>query len=437
MTKIKIIGGGLAGCEASYQLLKRGYAVQLYEMRPYTKSPAHRTDKLAELVCCNSLKSEIPSTASGALKAELDVLDCLLLRCAGASRVPAGSALAVEREIFSDAVYRNLCGFEKFELIREESTEIYTHAPTIIASGPLTSDKLGDEISRIFGDRDLHFYDAVAPIIDGESIDKDVAFFASRYDENDTDYLNIGMNKEQYDAFYNELINAETVVLKDFEKKEIFEGCMPIEVMAKRGGDSIRFGPLKPIGIRNPKNNEKYYAVAQLRKENNSASMYNMVGFQTNLTFKEQKRVFGMLPSLENAEFLRYGVMHRNTFLNSPEMLNSRLQSKLYENIFFAGQITGVEGYVESIMTGLFAGVYMAAFLENNMLEIPSENTICGSLLRYIASKNDNFQPMNANFGILPQLEIKQKDKKQRKISYYNRSNSDIIDFNVKNKINI
>lgn len=437
MTKIKIIGGGLAGCEASYQLLKRGYAVQLYEMRPYTKSPAHRTDKLAELVCSNSLKSEIPSTASGALKAELDVLDCLLLRCAGASRVPAGSALAVEREIFSDAVYRNLCGFEKFELIREESTEIYTHAPTIIASGPLTSDKLGDEISRIFGDRDLHFYDAVAPIIDGESIDKDVAFFASRYDENDTDYLNIGMNKEQYDAFYNELINAETVVLKDFEKKEIFEGCMPIEVMAKRGGDSIRFGPLKPIGIRNPKNNEKYYAVAQLRKENNSASMYNMVGFQTNLTFKEQKRVFGMLPSLENAEFLRYGVMHRNTFLNSPEMLNSRLQSKLYENIFFAGQITGVEGYVESIMTGLFAGVYMAAFLENNMLEIPSENTICGSLLRYIASKNDNFQPMNANFGILPQLEIKQKDKKQRKISYYNRSNSDIIDFNVKNKINI
>ena len=437
MTKIKIIGGGLAGCEASYQLLKRGYAVQLYEMRPYTKSPAHRTDKLAELVCSNSLKSEIPSTASGALKAELDVLDCLLLRCARASRVPAGSALAVEREIFSDAVYRNLCGFEKFELIREESTKIDTHAPTIIASGPLTSDKLGDEISRIFGDRDLHFYDAVAPIIDGESIDKDVAFFASRYDENDTDYLNIGMNKEQYDAFYNELINAETVVLKDFEKKEIFEGCMPIEVMAKRGGDSIRFGPLKPIGIRSPKNNEKYYAVAQLRKENNSASMYNMVGFQTNLTFREQKRVFGMLPSLENAEFLRYGVMHRNTFLNSPEMLNSRLQSKLYENIFFAGQITGVEGYVESIMTGLFAGVYMAAFLENNMLEIPSENTICGSLLRYIASKNDNFQPMNANFGILPQLEIKQKDKKQRKISYYNRSNSDIIDFNVKNKINI
>ncbi len=429
MIKVRVIGGGLAGCEACYQLLKRGYNVELFEMRPKVSSPAHRTGNLAELVCSNSLKSELDSTASGTLKGELNELDCLLLRLADKARVPAGSALAVDREIFSKEVENELQKFDNLTIIREEYTKIDSSIPTIIASGPLTSDNLSIEISKFIGDNDLHFYDAVAPIIDGNSIDKDVAFFASRYNELDTDYLNIGMNKEQYEAFYNELINAETVVLKSFENKEIFEGCMPIEIMAKRGSDSIRFGPLKPIGIRNPKNDERYYAVVQLRKENTSASMYNMVGFQTNLTFKEQKRVFSMLPSLENAEFLRYGVMHRNTFINSPKVLNSNLQLLKDNNIFFAGQMTGVEGYVESIMTGMFAALSMDKYLHNDKLELPSENTITGSLLRYVSRENSNFQPMNANFGILPELKDKEKDKKLRKKHYYNRAISDIIKF--------
>lgn len=437
MTKIRVIGGGLAGTEATYQLLKRGFQVDLYEMRPKVNSPAHRTDNLAELVCSNSLKSEVQSTASGTLKAELNTLDCLLLRCADKARVPAGSALAVDRELFSKEVYSTLNSFSGFNLIREEYTEIDTTIPTIICSGPLTSNNLSNAIAEIFGNKDLHFFDAVAPIIDSESIDKNVAFFASRYDEIDTDYLNIGLNKEEYLAFYNELINAETVVLKSFEKSEIFEGCMPIEVMAKRGSDSIRFGPLKPVGIKNPITNEKYYAVVQLRRENASATMYNMVGFQTNLTFKEQKRVFSMLPSLHNAEFLRYGVMHRNTFLYSPDILTEYLQTKKYKNLYFAGQITGVEGYVESIMTGLFAGINMANYISGKEQVLPSVNTICGSLLRYVATENSAFQPMNANFGVLPELEIKQKDKKLRKNSYYNRAISDIIEFNNYYKINV
>ena len=427
MNKVRVIGGGLAGCEACYQLLKRGYFVELYEMRPNVKSPAHRTSNLAELVCSNSLKSELDTTASGTLKAELNSLDCLLLRCADKARVPAGSALAVDRDVFSLEVEKVLTSFNNFKIVREEYTKIDTSIPTIIASGPLTSDNLSNEISKFFGDNDLHFYDAVAPIIDGNSIDKDVAFFASRYNELDTDYLNIGMNKEQYLAFYNELVNAETVVLKSFESREIFDGCMPIEIMAKRGSDSIRFGPLKPIGIKNPKNDERYYAVVQLRKENNSASMYNMVGFQTNLTFKEQKRVFCMLPSLENAEFLRYGVMHRNTFINSPKVLNDNLQTIKEKNVYFAGQMTGVEGYVESIMTGMFSALSLDKHLNGEHLELPSVNTITGSLLRYVCTPNVSFQPMNANFGILPELDFKEKDKKLRKKHYYNRAISDIL----------
>ena len=429
MKKIRVVGGGLGGCEACYQLLKRNYYVELYEMRPNVPSPAHRTGNLAELVCSNSLKSELDTTASGTLKGELNELDCLLLRCADKARVPAGSALAVDREIFSNEVEKELLKFDNFKIIRKEYTEIDDSIPTIIASGPLTSDKLSNSITKLLGNQDLHFYDAVAPIIDADSINMDVAFFASRYNELDTDYLNIGMNKEQYEAFYNELVNAETVVLKSFENKEIFEGCMPIEIMAKRGSESIRFGPLKPIGIRNPKNDEKYYAVVQLRKENESASMYNMVGFQTNLTFPEQKRVFRMLPSLENAEFLRYGVMHRNTFINSPKVLNSNLQVKTNKNIFFAGQMTGVEGYVESIMTGMFAAFAMDKYLNDSYLELPSENTITGSLLRYVSTENEHFQPMNSNFGILPVLTNAEKDKKLRKKHYYNRAISDIIKY--------
>ncbi len=430
MTKIRVIGGGLAGCESAYQLLKRGYEVELFEMRPTVPSPAHQTENLAELVCSNSLKSEIPSTASGTLKEELNALDCLLLRCGDKARVPAGSALAVDRELFSKEVEKLLFSYENFTLKREEITLIDESIPTIIATGPLTSSAMSSEIARLFGDSDLHFYDAVAPIIDGDTIDKNVAFFGSRYDdESEGDYLNIGMNKEEYERFYKELISAEVVTLKSFEQKEIFEGCMPIEVMAKRGSDSIRFGPLKPVGIKNPKTNEKYYAVVQLRKENATADAYNIVGFQTNLTFPEQKRVFRLLPSLENAEFLRYGVMHRNTFINAPKIISSNLQCKEYPNLFFAGQITGVEGYVESIMTGLFAGIYLDRYLNDKEAVLPSENTISGSLLRYVSTKNENFQPMNANFGILPELEVKQKDKKVRKNCYYKRANSDIIDF--------
>lgn len=430
MTKIRVIGGGLAGCESAYQLLKRGYEVELFEMRPTVPSPAHQTENLAELVCSNSLKSEIPSTASGTLKEELKALDCLLLRCGDKARVPAGSALAVDRELFSKEVEKLLFSYENFTLKREEITHIDESIPTIIATGPLTSSAMSSEIARLFGDSDLHFYDAVAPIIDGDTIDKNVAFFGSRYDdESEGDYLNIGMNKEEYERFYKELISAEVVTLKSFEQREIFEGCMPIEVMAKRGSDSIRFGPLKPVGIKNPKTNEKYYAVVQLRKENATADAYNIVGFQTNLTFPEQKRVFRLLPSLENAEFLRYGVMHRNTFINAPKIISSNLQCKEYPNLFFAGQITGVEGYVESIMTGLFAGIYLDRYLNDKEAVLPSENTISGSLLRYVSTKNENFQPMNANFGILPELEVKQKDKKVRKNCYYKRANSDIIDF--------
>lgn len=436
MTKIRVIGGGLAGCESAYQLLKRGYKVEMYEMRPVTLSPAHHTSNLAELVCSNSLKSEIPETASGTLKEELKVLDCGLLKAADKARVPAGSALAVDRELFSKEVEKLLFPYENFSLIREEIKLLDDTIPTVIATGPLTSNAISKEITRLFGSSDLHFYDAVAPIIDGETINKDIAFFASRYDDGSLgDYLNIGMNKEQYEKFYNELVNAEVVMLKSFEQKEIFEGCMPIEVMAKRGSDSIRFGPLKPVGIKNPKTNEKYYAVVQLRKENATADSYNIVGFQTNLTFPEQKRVFRLLPSLENAEFLRYGVMHRNTFINAPKILNANLQCKNYDNLFFAGQITGVEGYVESIMTGLFAGLYMDKYLKNEKVVLPSENTISGSLLRYVSTENEDFQPMNANFGILPELEVKQKDKKVRKNCYYKRANSDIIDF--RNYINI
>ncbi|MEG1646046.1 MAG: methylenetetrahydrofolate--tRNA-(uracil(54)-C(5))-methyltransferase (FADH(2)-oxidizing) TrmFO [Clostridia bacterium] len=429
---VKIIGGGLAGCEACYQLLKRGVSVELYEMRPKKMTPCHTTEKLAELVCSNSLKSCDEDTASGTLKLELQSLDSLLLKCAKICAVPAGSALAVDRIEFSNKVTAELLKFNNFKLITEEVTKIDLNSPTIIATGPLTSDNFNKEILSIVEDtKNLHFYDAVAPIIDAFSIDYTKAFFAARYQKGEpTDYLNCAFSKEEYLTFYNELINAKCVETKNFEKNEIFESCMPLEVMAKRGEDTIRFGPLKPVGIKKEGSDQKFYAVLQLRKENKQATMYNIVGFQTNLIWGEQKRVIHLIPGLENAEILRYGVMHRNTFINAPTVINVAMQTKKYPNLFFAGQITGVEGYMESVMSGAIAGINMFNFLNDKPQFVPPITTITGALCNYITTCNSsNFQPMNSNFGVLPPLDFLVKDKKLRKKEYSKRANSDIIKY--------
>lgn len=428
MAIINVIGGGLAGSEAAYQLLKRGHTVNLYEMRKGNKStPCHHTDKLAELVCSNSLKSNLLDTASGALKEELRLLDSLLIRVAESASVPSGGALAVNRSDFSDAVERELNKFDNFHLIAEEVTAIDKLAPVIIATGPLTSDSLVSEIAKLTGDG-LAFYDAAAPIIDGNSIDYHKAFYATRYDKgNDTDYLNCGMDKEQYIAFYEALISAQVADLHEFDKGDFYEGCMPVEVMAKRGIDTIRYGMMKPKGIVNPKNGARYYAVVQLRRENTEGSAYNIVGFQTNLTFPEQRRVFRMISGLENAEFLRYGVMHRNTFIDSPKVLEPSFRLKGDKPIYFAGQITGVEGYVESMMSGLIAAINLDSEIRNGEIFLPPVTTITGALMRYISAENKSFQPMNANFGILP--EITTRDKKQRKSDYANRAVNDMREY--------
>lgn len=430
--EIRVIGGGLAGSEACYQLLKRGYNVKLYEMRKVKQTPCHTTADLSELVCSNSLKSMENSTASGTLKQELKTLDCLLLKCAEKAKVPSGGALAVNRKEFSKFVEEELNNFPNFERIDEEYVNIDKNIPTIIATGPLTSDLLAENIAKLIGNSDnLHFYDAVAPIISGDSLDYSKLFFATRYDKGEpSDYLNCGMNKQEYEAFYNELVNGKVANLHEFEKGEIFESCMPIEVMAKRGADTIRYGMMKPVGIKHPETGEKYYAVVQLRKENVQGSAYNLVGFQTNLTFPEQRRIFSMLPGLENAEFLRYGVIHRNTFLNSPEHLDCYFKLKNEKNIYFAGQITGVEGYVESIMSGLIASINLHCDIIGKDRYLAPESTIIGSLQRHISTKNVDFEPMNANFGILPPLDSKIRDKKLRKLAYYERSLKDITEYN-------
>lgn len=415
--RVVIVGGGLAGCEAAYQLLKKGYRVDMYEIRGVKSTPCHKTNDLAELVCSNSLKGMSKDTASGMLKAELEMLDSLLLRCAYRSSVAAGGALAVDRELFSKQVENELSKFDNFNLIREEINSISFDCKAIISTGPLTSDGLSKAIMEFTGEDNLHFYDAVAPIVSAESIDYDKAFFASRYGKGDSDYLNCAMNKEEYLDFYNALVNAERVELKNFEKSEIFDGCMPIEIMASRGEDTMRYGPLRPVGIRNPKDDSRPYAVVQLRKENVSGEAYNIVGFQTNLTFKEQKRVFSMISGLENAEFLRYGVMHRNTFINSPAVLNEGFQTKQNKNLYFAGQITGVEGYMESVASGLIAGIN-ASRKDGDELFIPPMQTIIGSLCRHISNNSGDFQPMNSNFGILPPLQNPPRDKKERKLKY-------------------
>ena len=419
---ITVVGGGLAGCEATYQIAKRGIKVKLYEMKPKKFSPAHNNKRLAEIVCSNSFKSNAITNACGLLKEELRRLDSLLIKIADETSVPAGQALAVDREMFSQKVTEELEKNPNIEIIREEFSKIdEKNGITVIATGPLTSEKMSEEIIRITGKDKLAFYDAAAPIIEKDSINFDIAFCGDRYGkEGDSSYINLPMNKQEYEAFYNELINAEVVTLHEFEKKEIFEGCMPIEIMAKRGIDTIRFGPLKPVGFTDPRNNTRPYAIVQLRQDNSEGTLYNMVGFQTNLKFGEQKRVFSMIPGLENADFIKYGVMHRNTFINSPELLDNTYNLKQNPNIYFAGQITGVEGYAESIASGLVAGINSVINIRNinmepqiNKIVFPKE-TIIGALADYISTENKDFQPMNSNFGILPQLEQKIKDKQER-----------------------
>ena len=417
--KVRVIGGGLAGSEAAYQLLKRGYQVDLYEMRPHKTTGAHRTDMLGELVCSNSLKSDLEDTSSGLLKAEMRMLDCMLLDAAEAARVPAGGALAVDRVVFSREIEKRLFAFDGLTVVREEATAIAYDVPTIVATGPLTSDAMAAELRKVAGDG-MSFCDAVAPIVSADSLDRDKVFAAARYGKGTDDYLNCGMNKEEYLAFYRALIEAECVEDK-LLNATFYENCMPIEVMAKRGEDAMRFGPLRPVGIRG-KNGEKYYAVLQLRKENTAGDTYNLVGFQTNLKFGEQKRVFGLIPGLENAEYLRYGVMHRNTYINAPRVLDETFMLEEHKNVYVAGQLSGVEGYMESTMSGLVAGLSMARRLAGKPAVVPDEYTMIGALCRYISNPTIEWlEPMNSNFGLLPTIEGV-RDKKQRKGAYAARA---------------
>ena len=449
---VVVIGGGLAGTEAAYQIAKKGVKVKLYEMKPNRYSPAHSNQNLAEIVCSNSFKSNLHTNACGLLKEELRHLDSLLINVADTVSVPAGQALAVDREEFAKKITKLLESMENVEVIRKEIgkvgdknneeeislIQLAEEGIVIIATGPLTSNNLSKEISSLIKQERLYFYDAAAPIIEKDSIDMSIAFKGNRYEQErgkeeeieqwkqrienqEASYINLPMNKEEYENFWEELVKAEVVELHEFEKKEIFEGCMPIEVMAKRGIDTLRFGPLKPVGFTDPRTGKRPYAVVQLRQDNKEGNIFNMVGFQTNLKFGEQKRVFSMIPGLKNADFTKYGVMHRNTFINSPELLDNTYNLKIQPNIFFAGQITGVEGYVESIASGLVAGINAVEKFkahENGKdtykkVVFPKE-TMIGALAEYISTTNDNFQPMNANFEILPELTEKIKDKKIR-----------------------
>ncbi len=416
---INVIGAGLAGCEAAYQAAQMGVNVTLYEMKPSKYTPAHHSPKFAELVCSNSLRSNELSNAIGVLKEELRALGSLIMESAYSTRVAAGSALAVDRELFSDYITDKIKNHPNIEIVYEEVKEINPDEITVIASGPLTSDPLADHIREALGLGNLHFFDAAAPIIDFESIDMTKAFFASRYNKGDADYINCPMNEEEYKAFYSALISAKEAELHDFDKEsqslKVFEGCMPVEVMAKRGFETLLFGPLKPVGIEHPITKETYFAVVQLRKENNNGTMYNIVGFQTHLTFSEQKRVFGMIPGLENATFLRYGVMHRNTYLNSPGLLDCDYSLKSNGNIYFAGQMTGVEGYIESCSSGFVAGVNAARrALGLEKIDF-TDRTVIGALSHYVSGStiSSNFQPMNANFGIVAPLDYKVKGGKK------------------------
>lgn len=424
--KVKVIGAGLAGAEAAYYLARRGVKVELYDIKPHAFSPAHKSENFAELVCSNSLKSaDVFGNAAGLLKEEMRLLGSITMEAAEYAKVPAGGALAVNREEFSAYITDKLKNHPNIEFISEEITEIPTDGFTVIATGPLTTERLSAALKKVAGA--LSFYDASAPIIAADSIDMGQAFKGDRYGKGDGDHINCPMTKDEYEAFYEALISAERADLHDFEKNEIFEGCMPVEVMAARGKDTLRFGPLKPVGLDDPKTGRWAYATLQLRKENKAGTMYNMVGFQTNLKFGEQRRVFSMIPALKNAEFLRYGVMHRNTFINSPTALNPDYSFKEYPNVFIAGQLSGVEGYVESAGSGLLAAIYLERKLKGEKEILISDNTVLGALARYIATPNKDFEPMNANFGILPPITV--RDKKERKRLMAERSLAAVKEF--------
>lgn len=416
--KVKVIGGGLAGSEAALQIAKQGIEVDLYEMRSEYETGAHKTNKLAEFVCSNSLGSYDTTNASGLLKAEMKMLGSVLMDTAFDTQVPAGNALAIDREMFSEKITKLIEENPKINIIREKITSIPKNSPVIIASGPLTSLDLSEKIKEFTGENHLYFFDAIAPIVEKDSINFDKAFYLNRYEKGDNDYINCPMNKEEYLKFYKILTESEKIELKEFEKDaKFFESCLPIEVIASRGIDTLRFGPMKPIGLVDKRTNIENYAVVQLRQDNKAATLYNLVGFQTNLKWKNQKELINSIPGLENANIVKYGVMHRNTFINSPKVLNSTLQTRKNPNIFFAGQITGTEGYTESIASGLLAGINMARHIFNKpLIELPPE-TMLGSLVNYISFEgHKSFQPINSNWGIIAEMEMDRKIRKNKKL---------------------
>ncbi|AUO09253.1 tRNA (uracil-5-)-methyltransferase [Paenibacillus jamilae] len=423
LQKVTVIGAGLAGSEAAWQIASREVPVKLYEMRPVVKTPAHHTDKFAELVCSNSLRANGLTNAVGVLKEEMRILNSLVLSAADRHAVPAGGALAVDRDGFSGHITDTLHQHPLIEVVNEELQELPQDGIVVVATGPLTSPALSEQIKTLMGEEYFYFYDAAAPIVEKDSIDMSKVYLASRYDKGEAAYLNCPMNEAEFDAFYEALITAEVAQVKEFEKEIYFEGCMPIEVMMQRGKQTALFGPMKPVGLVNPHTGELPYAVVQLRQDNAAGTLYNLVGFQTHLKWGEQKRVFSMIPGLEEAEFVRYGVMHRNTFINSPQQLHPTYQFKGRSNLFFAGQMTGVEGYVESAASGLLAGINAArAARGQEMFVFPAETTL-GSMARYITTADfKHFQPMNANFGLLPKLETRIRNKKEKNEALANRA---------------
>ena len=432
MDRVKVIGAGLAGSEAAWQLAQRGIQVELIEMKPHKKSPAHHTDTFAELVCSNSLRGDRLENAVGLLKEELRRLDSIIISCADATRVEAGGCLAVDRHGFSQLVTDKLRNHPNITVREEEVTQV-PEGPVIIATGPLTSDALSDAIGTYFGKNYLHFFDAAAPLVTLESVDMEKAWWQSRYDRGTADYINCAMNKEEYEAFVRELLAAETAEVHGFEKNNVFEGCMPVEVMASRGFDTLRYGPLKPVGLTDPATGKEPYAVVQLRQDNADKTIFNLVGFQTHLKFGEQKRVFTMIPALKNAEFVRYGVMHQNTFIQSPKLLDRYYADRRNPLVAFAGQMTGVEGYVESAASGYLAAVAMAAKVQGRELPDFTNRTAIGALGMYVSdSRIENFQPMNVNFSIIAPLEQRVRKKSEKNLAIANRALAEIDELKAK-----
>ena len=422
MKTVRVIGAGLAGCEAANALSKAGYDVELYEQKPVRYSPAHKSEKFAELVCSNSFKASRIESAAGMMKEEMRMLGSVCLQVADECRVPAGGALAVDRNRFSEGVTERIKNDPGIRVILGEFTDLSDNVPTIVATGPLTEGGLAERLKELTGEQSLYFFDAAAPIVTADSLDYSRLFCQSRYDRGGDDYWNAPFDKAGYEAFWNELVNAECAELHSFEEDQpVYEGCMPIEKLAKRGLDAARYGPMKPVGLRNPMTGHRPWAAVQLRKEDEAGTMFNLVGFQTNLKFGEQKRVFSMIPGLENAEFVRYGVMHRNSFLNSPKVLDGFLRIRGTEQIYIAGQLSGVEGYMESAAAGILAARFLTARLEGKDPEPLPAETMLGSLMRYISTENKDFQPMGANMGILPQESVDIKDKKERYSFYAQR----------------